>query len=249
MGDFVADGFVKIEQAFPAETAAQARAILWRETGCDPDDPSTWTKPVIRLGGHGGGPFEAAANTPALLKAYDDLAGPGRWRPRTGLGTFPIRFPGQEPPGDDGWHIEGSFPGEDPNDNFSARVNLTSRGRALLMLLLFSEVGEHDAPTRIRIGSHLAVPRLLEPAGEAGLNMLEISQQAAAATEHLPVALATGRPGDVYLCHPFLVHAAQPHHGTRPRFIAQPPLDPGPHPYTLAGDSPVERAIRLGLER
>jgi hypothetical protein len=43
---------------------------------------------------------------------------------------------------------------------------------------------------------------------------------------HRTVALATGLPGDVYLCHPFLVHAAQPHHGTRPRFMAQPPLHP-----------------------
>jgi hypothetical protein len=248
MNDFVADGFVKIEQAFPEDTAAQARAILWRETGCDPDDPSTWTKPVIRLSGHGGGPFEAAANTPALLKAYDDLAGPGRWSPRTGLGTFPIRFPSEEPPGDDGWHIDASFAGSDPGDSFENwRVNLVSRGRALLMLFLFSEVSENDAPTRIRIGSHLAVPRLLEPTGEAGLTMMEISQRAAKATEDLPVALATGRPGDVYLCHPFLVHAAQPHRGVTPRFMAQPPLDPGPVPYTLDGDSPVERAIRLGL--
>ena len=249
MGDFTADGFVKIEQAFPAETAAQARAVLWRETGCDPEDPATWTAPVIRLGGYGGGPFAAAANTPALLRAYDEIAGPGRWSPRTGLGTFPVRFPSPQPPGDDGWHVDGSFPGPDPGDPFGARVNLTSRGRALLMLFLFSEVSEDDAPTRIRIGSHLAVPRLLAPAGEAGLSMREISEQAAAATADLPVALATGRPGDVYLCHPFLVHAAQPHRGTRPRFLAQPPLDPGPVRYSVDGDSPVERAIRLGLGR
>ncbi|MBR7825496.1 phytanoyl-CoA dioxygenase family protein [Actinospica sp. MGRD01-02] len=253
MTDFAADGFVKIEQAFSEETAAAARASLWRETGCDPDDPSTWTKPVIRLSGYGGGPFEEAPNTPALLRAYDDLAGPGRWSPRTGLGTFPIRFPSAEPPGDDGWHIDASFAGDDPSDDpldpMSWRVNLTSRGRALLMLFLFSEVGENDAPTRIRVGSHLAVPRLLESAGEAGLPMREISQRAAAATQDLPVALATGRPGDVYLCHPFLVHAAQPHRGTRPRFLAQPPLDPGPTPYSVDGDSPVERAIRLGLRR
>ena len=250
MNDFVADGFIKIEQAFSEEMAAAARAILWRETGCDADDPSTWTKPVIRLSGYGGGPFEAAANTPALLKAYDDLAGPGRWRPRTGLGTFPIRFPSEEPPGDDGWHIDASFAGDDPGDDFmNWRVNLTSRGRALLMLFLFSEVSENDAPTRIRIGSHLAVPRLLESAGDAGLTMSEISPQAAAATEDLPLALATGRPGDVYLCHPFLVHAAQPHHGTRPRFMAQPPLDPGPNPYSVEGNSPVEQAIQLGLHR
>ena len=36
-------------------------------------------------------------------------------------------------------------------------------------------------------------------------------------------ALATGRAGDVFLCHPFLVHAASwPHRGRRPRMIAQP---------------------------
>ena len=48
-------------------------------------------------------------------------------------------------------------------------VNLSSRERALLMLFLFSDVGPDDAPTRIRVGSHLDVPRVLEPAGEAGL--------------------------------------------------------------------------------
>src|SRR5688572_9729314 len=31
-------------------------------------------------------------------------------------------------------------------------------------------------------------------------------------------------------CHPFLVHAAQPHHGTEPRFMAQPPLMQPGHP-------------------
>jgi len=247
MNDFVADGFVKIEQAFPAELAAECRAVLWRDCGCDPDDSSTWTQPVIRLGGYGDEPFKRAANTPALLHAYDRIAGPGRWSPRAGLGTFPIRFPGDEPPGDDGWHLDASFAGPDPADFFSYRVNLASKGRALLMLFLFSEVGQDDAPTRIRIGSHLDVPPLLAPAGEAGLTMMEISRRAAAATEHRPLALATGQPGDVYLCHPFLVHAAQPHRGTRPRFMAQPPLDPGPVPYRLDGGSPVEEAIRRGL--
>jgi hypothetical protein len=31
-------------------TAEQGRAILWPHNGCDPDDPTTWTQPVIRLG-------------------------------------------------------------------------------------------------------------------------------------------------------------------------------------------------------
>ena len=52
--------------------------------------------------------------------------------------------------------------------------------------------------------------------------------------------------GDVYLCHPFLVHAAQPHYGRRPRFMAQPPLYPAT-PLRLTRDdgdySPVEQTI------
>lgn len=43
-----------------------------------------------------------------------------------------------------------------------------------------------------------------------------------------PEALATGEAGTVYLCHPFLVQAAQRHQGTTPRFMAQPPLHPHP---------------------
>jgi hypothetical protein len=65
-----------------------------------------------------------------------------------------------------------------------------------------------------------------------------------------PQALATGEAGTVYLCHPFLVHAAQPHRGSRPRFMAQPPLHPS-EPLRLDrenGDySPVEIAIRQPL--
>ena len=176
--------------------------------------------------------------------------GEGRWAPRGELGTFPVRFPSSAPPGDDGWHLDASFQGDAaPNDFFHYRVNVASEGRALLMFFLFSETGEDDAPTRVRVGSHLDVAPLLEPHGEQGLTMTEISTRAVPATEHRPIALATGRPGDVYLCHPFLVHAAHPHRGTRPRFIAQPPLSPA-EPYDLdRGTSPVERAIRRGLGR
>src|SRR5690242_5273579 len=96
---FITDGFVRIDRAFPRELAEAARAILWKATGCSPDDPATWTKPVIRLGMFTEPPFIAAANTPQLHAAFDRLVGPGRWHRPAAMGTFPVRFPSLADPG------------------------------------------------------------------------------------------------------------------------------------------------------
>jgi hypothetical protein len=248
---FVQDGYVRIDHAFSPQIAAEAREILWRDSGCDPYDKSTWIHPVVRLGDYSQEPFRKAANTPVLHQAIDQLVGPGRWIPRQSLGTFPIRFPHLADPGDTGWHIDASFPPDHAVDSYAEwRVNVRSKGRALLMLFLFSDVTDLDAPTCIRIGSHLEVARLLAPKGEAGMSAMELARAAEPATADLPEAVATGAAGTVYLCHPFLVHAAQPHHGLTPRFLAQPPLYPKVDLELTRKDadySLVESAIRSGL--
>jgi hypothetical protein len=117
-------------------------------------------------------------------------------------------------------------------------------------LFLFSDAGVNDAPTRIRAGSHLDIAKGLAPAGENGLSLRELAVNGFAESAARREELATGAAGTVYLCHPFLVHAAQPHRGSRPRFLAQPPLIPaGPSVcgHSHAACSPVERAIRLAL--
>jgi len=248
---FVQDGFVKVEGAFPAEIAEAARAILWQDSGCDPDDPATWTRPVVWLGDHGEAPFRKAVNTEVLHAAFDQLVGAGRWAPRQSLGMFPIRFPAPGDTSQTGWHIDASFqPAKPVESYFDWHINLRSKGRALLMLFLFSDVEEQDAPTLIRVGSHLRVPRLLKPAGEEGMSARELAWPAERATRGMREVTATGAAGTVYLCHPFLMHSAQPHRGTRPRFLAQPPLSPAA-PFELEradGDySLVEKGILLGL--
>ena len=245
---FIADGFIRLDGAFPPSLADECRSILWRLTGCDPDAPSTWTRPVIRLPYRDDPPFSASVNTPQLHTAFDQLVGKGRWQPRRDMGTFPVRFPSPDDPGDAGWHIDTSF-GGNPADFLSWRANVASKGRALLMLFLYSDVGADDAPTRIRVGSHQTIARQLEPAGDAGLSLRELAADGFAGTAHLPEAMAVGDAGTVYLCHPFLVHAAQPHRGTRPKFMAQPPLHSAPLQLERSdGDyAPVELAIRQAL--
>jgi Phytanoyl-CoA dioxygenase (PhyH) len=246
---FIHDGYVKLADAFSRDVASEARAILWRDTRCDPDDRSTWTRPVIRLGDYRDPPFIQSANTPRLHGAFDQLVGSGRWLARGSMGTFPVRFPSREIPRDTGWHIDPSFDYEKA-DFMGWRTNIFSKGRALLMLFLFSDVEEEDAPTRIRAGSHLDIARRLAPAGEAGMTLGELAVNNFDETAYCEEVHATGEAGTVYLCHPFLVHAAQAHRGTRPRFMAQPPLLPAV-PIRLdreEGDySAVEFAIRSAL--
>jgi hypothetical protein len=221
--NFINKGFVKINSAFPKEVADDCRNILWKATQCDPNNPATWTEPVIRIGELALEPFREAANTTVLHNAFDQLAGKGNWLPRQTLGSFPIRFPTKECATDTGWHVDASFPGDVADDYLKWRININSKGRALLMLFLFSDVSDLDAPTIIREGSHLDVAKLLEPAGEKGLSFMGLAEQLEGLPKRKEV-FATGEAGTVYLCHPFIAHAAQDHRGTTPKFMAQPPL-------------------------
>jgi hypothetical protein len=73
-------------------------------------------------------------------------------------GTVPVRFPSTTDPGDAGWHFDGSY---DVGGQWW--MNVQSRGRALLALFLFTDVGERDAPIEVLVGSHMDVPRLIPP--------------------------------------------------------------------------------------
>ena len=251
---FIEDGFVHLEQVVSHEVVSAGQQVIWSDLEQSPDDPSTWTEPVVRLQPSDARPFAVAFDNPRLHSAFDQLVGVGRWLPRPDLGRFVVRFPHNSQPDDTGWHIDASFApdgGSTETFDFSQwRVNVYSRERALLMLFLFSDVDPDDAPTRIRVGSHLDVPPSLLRAGPDGLPSAEASALANRASVSRPIAAATGRAGDVYLYHPFLVHAAQSIRGTVPRFMAQPPranrepfvLDRPDHAY-----SPVETSIRRAL--
>lgn len=246
---FVATGVVVLRAALPPSVVAICQGELneeLRTAGVDVADPATWTEPVVRFWCPESPAFATAGTQPRLCTVYDQLLGPGRRVERQGVGgNVPVRFPSEIDPGDAGWHVDGSFPIGD-----TWGLNLRSRGRGLLCLFLFSDVGPEDAPTEIKIGSHLQVPPMLEAMGEdGGLFDVQINP-GFAAIEELPSAFATGSAGDVYVCHPFLVHRATwPHRGTQPRFLAQPGV--GIHePFELVDSDevhPVERAILLGL--
>jgi hypothetical protein len=248
---FIRDGFVRVEGAFSRETAAACRDILWRDLRLSPEKPEDWKEPVMRLGMYAGAPFLEALNSERLRGAVDQLAGEGRWTSPGALGSMVVRFPVGKP-WDDGWHVDGSFPPpDDPasHNYFKWRVNYRSRMRSMLLLFLMSDCGPDDAPTRVRVGSHRPMARQLLAHGEAGISLEDLAQEGFSSSDACDVAVATGEAGTVWVLHPLMVHAAQAHRGKEVRFLAQPGLGWRQEPDIAHGDSPVERAIRLALER
>jgi len=212
---FVELGYVRVSQVFSRETAAAARAFLWRQLKLPPDDPAGWTKPVVHLQQvYGDGPF-AEALTPRFWDICDDVMGEGRWNAFDGLGWWPVSFPGfekgpwQEPQG--GWHVDGQ--------QFHHHINSPDQG--LLLIFLFSDIEPGDGGTTLSAGSHKVTARILAEAEPDGLDVYNLARAVAAYPRHAVIE-ATGQAGDVYVMHPFMLHSRSVNTGNRVRFICNP---------------------------
>ena len=163
-------------------------------------------------------------------------------------GTLPVRFPSPRDPGDAGWHIDGSY-----DVDGAWWVNVRSRGRGLLALFLFTDVGDDDAPTELIVGSHLDVPRaagavrrarrVLRRRGETAARLdLRTPPRARDGTRgrRVPLPSVPGPPRDVAASRRRTAHgrAAGRRRSTQP-FALRPARDV----------CPVERAILAAAER
>ena len=242
---FIEDGYVVLKGAFPAEAAARVREELWPQTGCDPDGPSTWTKPVVHLKTILEGPVVEPVFTQRLFDAFDDLMGEGRWDYRAALGWWPVSFPGHEgkhwTEPEHGWHVDGI--------QFHHRLNSPDQG--LLSIFLFSDIDPGGGGTALSLGSHKITARILRDAEPDGLDAHELLKR----VNQYPrerVIEATGKAGDVFLMHPFMSHARSANTGERVRFICNPCFSLK-EPMDLQRNegeeySPVESAIVRALD-
>lgn len=244
--EFIRDGFTMLRGAFPVEVAAEGRAFLWKELGLDPENASEWREPFIHIKkGFSEEPFRSAF-TARLLGAYDDLLGEGRYHPPTGLGWWPVSFPGFEQPPwqppEEGWHIDGI--------QFHHHVDSPTQG--LLPLFLFSEIRPGDGGTVASLGSHVITARILQESEPEGLDVYELTKRVVEHRRERIVEI-NGDPGDVALLHPFMLHARSPNTGSRVRFICNPCVSFRENMRVKEGDldsaSPVERAVILALRR
>jgi hypothetical protein len=87
---FVANGYVAVCDALPADVLQACQDEIWSELGdrgVRREDPSTWRDPVVRINCPESEAFAAAGTQPVLWEAFDQLIGEGR---RLGRGRHPL---------------------------------------------------------------------------------------------------------------------------------------------------------------
>jgi len=244
---FIRKGYVKIRGAFPRSVAEEWTANCYRRLGYDSNDKSTWLQPRIHMGGDQF--VEVKEFAPTVYDAICDLVGgeeklalPCRWSDHfivnTGLGADDKWMPAGPQVG--GWHKDGDF----------FRHFLDSPEQGLLVFVNWTDVVHQGGPTYVATDSVPVIARFLADRPEGVLPGGFDFQARIAECKEFEEAIAEA--GDVYLLHPFVLHAASQNPLRKFRVITNPPVhlkEPmqlnGPNP------SPVERGVLhgLGVER
>ncbi len=232
---FLARGFIKIEGAVERELALSWGARRWAEIETDPSDVSTWTQTRHHLPSREF--LSVREHAPDVWKATQDLVGPNwthDWQWGDGL-IFNLGDDSGEPwvaPADwnEGWHVDGE----------SFLHFLDSPEQALLTVVLWTDVEPRGGGTFLAPDSVPLVARYLADHPEGVLPMgfpyREIKSQCRDFVE------ATGRAGDVYLMHPFLMHSFSRNWTRNPRVITNPPTHLG-EPMKFNRENPADQTI------
>ena len=256
---FLAFGFVKLENVLDCSLARRWIDATWARIGYDPADQSSWREARVHFPQTESRPLaeiapRAEAAIAQLCGGAERIEGPIRW----GNGFIANYGIGKdepwEPPGPrmKGWHKDGE----------SFRHFLDSAEQALLTIALWDDVQHRGGPTYIACDSVGEVARWLVAHPE-GANPEHHHQPELG--EWMPTGEligrcrdfreATGRAGDVYLMHPYMLHTGSANHLGRARFISNYPVHfRAPMRFDRErpeDQSPVERAVlrALGVER
>ncbi|HEY6737322.1 MAG TPA: hypothetical protein VI076_00585 [Actinopolymorphaceae bacterium] len=243
---FLENGFVVIRECFTREAAAELTDSIFTRLGYDPQDCSTWAEPSIHMPSHR--IFDVRDFAPKAWDAACDLLGgeerialPYRW----GDGFIVNLWEGADkpwiPPGPEakGWHKDGDF----------FRHFLDSPEQGLLTLVLWSDVRHQGGATFVAADSVGPVARFLAERPEGVLpgefDVPSLIGQCERFVE------ATGQVGDVYLLHPYVLHAKAQNRLRIPRYITNPPVHLK-EPMNFDREDPadfslVERAVLRGL--
>ena len=238
------EGHVVLRGVFPREDSLAWVCDECARVGYDVDDAGTWRKEYERMPLSRHEPL--ASYAPAAWEASCDLMGGiGRVKNRPAISLFAMNFrqgadrPFEPPSAQSrGWH----------KDGWHFRHFLDSPEQGLLGIPLFTDVRPGGGATFLAVDSVPAVARYLAKHPE-GVLPDEFDLKALLSECH-DFREATGEAGDVYLLHPYLLHAVGQNVLQRPRAITNLcyELNEPMRFHREDGDySPVEAAVLRGL--
>jgi ectoine hydroxylase-related dioxygenase (phytanoyl-CoA dioxygenase family) len=230
---FERDGIVKVPSAFSADDAARMRGVLWSELrtrhGMQHDDRSTWTnlRPT-RLKNTKTNPVANAILGPPLRSALHTLLGEWTVPPHQGqvLVTMPTGETWAVPHRQ--WHTDLGF--ELPPDDLVA----------VKIWALLTDLEPGGGGTPQVAGSHRVIARHLTTTSERDFTTIRdevlrsdpwfrdltsadrsTDPMLEADLDGLPVRVVelTGRAGDVYITHPWILHSIATNANDTPRMM------------------------------
>ena len=244
---FLSEGYVKIEGCFEKADVQEWIDFAFERLGYDAQDVNTWAEERVHMPHMN--QMDVADFAPKAWGAICDLMG-GEERiktPVTWRDGFIVNFKlgaGQpwEPPSPQvkGWHKDGDW----------FRHFLDSPEQGLLTVILWDDVLPQSGGTFVATDSVGPIARYLVNYPE-GL----VPKEAAFGTmiaQCENFVEATGKAGDVYLLHPYILHSASRNPSGRARFITNPAVS-FKEPMNFNRENPkdyclVEQAILRALD-
>lgn len=217
---FIRYGFVKLSECFdtaPGSVAHRWVAESWLRNGLDPNDMSTWPNDKIHM--PSAERMRIKDFSPKAYAAICDLCG-GEDRVDAG-GSWGNGFIANYGWGRDkewiapsaaapGWHKDGDF----------FLHFLDSPEQALLVVVLFSDIHPKGGGTFIACDSIAPIANFLAEHPEGvmpnGFGCMELIKQCSDFRE------TTGKAGDVFFLHPYMLHTSSHNHRPEARFMINP---------------------------
>ncbi len=216
---FMEYGYVHIPCAFDRSVAEEWTQSCFARLGYDPNDPSTWRENRIHMGGSVSREVKeiaprAWAAMVELLGDEEHIQQPTVWSDHF-IANFGERA--DQPwdpagPTTPGWHKDGDF----------FRHYLDSPEQGLLVFVNWTDVVHLGGPTYVATDSLKVVAEFLASRPDGVLpNEYDFNDLVGKCSRFIE---ATGEAGDVFLLHPFTLHAASQNTLRVPRIITNPPV-------------------------
>lgn len=243
--EFDEHGWVRVPSMLPETDVQSVLGRVWddleQRCGIPRDDPETW--PEARPKGFNrlmrSGAFEPTCNQD-VKDAIDEFLEPGHWEKTSPWGALLLTFPAAGPwflP-NQSWHMDLQIAVDAESEQnpgvqvFAILEPLAARGGATIALAGSHRLVRHLArqPGLIGEGRSKDITRAVKRAAPSlrdlwsrntGGDREERYLERPVDVFGIPVQAVefTGEPGDVIFMHPWIIHAASPNRGDRPRIV------------------------------